>query len=332
MKNAKSSLIVLLLLCGANLLFARIGISLTINRSLYMQYEHIYALVTLRNNSGRPLLFGTDPSLQGFLTLDVRDRSNRPVAKVSGQEISITGVMLAPGETRNVVLPIDRYYQLQKPDRYRVTANISHNALGGEYRSKAQYFRISQGVEMWKRTVGLPDITGKAKAGDLIPERTYSIHALSDNQRTCYYLKVSDRKYIYGVCLIGEAFGYERYQVEVDMLSRIHLLMPISPRVFHYLAFNADGVLLVNSYWKNSDSIPMLFRDSKSGKVTRIGGVPARAGVDFRDPKRGMLSVSELLEEDRRVAPKAVNDAGLVDLGKNVLPEVSDDENRHPGK
>ncbi|MBR7156453.1 MAG: hypothetical protein IKD22_06425 [Lentisphaeria bacterium] len=326
MKNAKSSLIVLLLLCGANLLFARIGISLTINRSLYMQYEHIYALVTLRNNSGRPLLFGTDPSLQGFLTLDVRDRSNRPVAKVSGQEISITGVMLAPGETRNVVLPIDRYYQLQKPDRYRVTANISHNALGGEYRSKAQYFRISQGVEMWKRTVGLPDITGKAKAGDLIPERTYSIHALSDNQRTCYYLKVSDRKYIYGVCLIGEAFGYERYQVEVDMLSRIHLLMPVAPRIYHYLAFSFDGKNIANSYWKTTSSIPTLHRDRKTGIVSRLGGAQAKPGRDFAAKKSNSITISDILQNERRNSPKAPGYSGLVDLGKGAVPEFDKDE------
>jgi len=321
---------VLLLFAAVWTVHAQIGIAMSLNRRVYMQYENIFACVTLRNDTGKPLLFGKDPALQGFVLFDVRDEADRPVAQKDSDGVSVTGLMLGPGEVRKLVIPLNKYYKLNNSGRYKIHAFVSHNALKHEYRSKDIFFRINPGIEVWKKEVGLPEMD--EKKGGKSGMRKYSIRVVAEDSISSYYLMVEDEKKIFAVTKIGQVIGYERYSAEVDMLSRIHLLMPISPRVFHYLAFNADGVLLVNSYWKNSDSIPMLFRDSKSGKVTRIGGVPARAGVDFRDPKRGMLSVSELLEEDRRVAPKAVNDAGLVDLGKNVLPEVSDDENRHPGK
>ena len=309
---------------------AQIGITMSLNRRVYMQYENIFACVTLRNDTGKPLLFGKDPALQGFVLFDIRDGADRPVAQKGKDGVSVTGLILGPGEVRKLVIPLNKYYDLTANGRYKIHAFVSHNTLRHEYRSKDVFFRVTPGIEVWKKEVGLPDVgEKKSRTSDI---RKYSIRVVSEDSISSYYLMVEDDKRIYAVTKVGQVIGYERYSAEVDMLSRIHLLMPISPRVFHYLAFNADGALLVNSYWKNSDSIPMLFRDSKSGKVTRIGGVPARAGVDFRDPKRGMLTVSELLEEERRIAPKPVNDAGLVDLGKNVLPEVPEDENRHPQK
>ena len=52
------------LVCAAAT-FAQVAMDLSLNRTVYMQYEPIYAAVTLRNDSGRALAFGHDPKLQG---------------------------------------------------------------------------------------------------------------------------------------------------------------------------------------------------------------------------------------------------------------------------
>ena len=127
----KFYLVMLLLTCGV-LLQARVGIEISLNRSIYMRFEHIYACVTLRNDSGKPLLFGGDPALQGFLLFDIRDAKNRPVYARKDAEISITGLLLAPGEVRRMVFCIDRYYDLNRTGRFTIHAYVSHNSLKNE--------------------------------------------------------------------------------------------------------------------------------------------------------------------------------------------------------
>ena len=101
--------------------------------------------------------------------------------------------------------------------------------------------------------------------------------------------------------------------------------MPVSPRVFHYLSFSLNGVNTINQYWRTSDTIPTLFRDPVSGKIQLVGGVPARPGIDFKDPNAGKISAADLLKSndadlpDRPdIQPKAPAAGGLVDLGKEV--------------
>lgn len=56
------------LVCAAAT-FAQVAMDLSLNRTVYMQYEPIYAAVTLRNDSGRALAFGHDPKHSGGVQL-----------------------------------------------------------------------------------------------------------------------------------------------------------------------------------------------------------------------------------------------------------------------
>ncbi|MPN47317.1 hypothetical protein SDC9_194919 [bioreactor metagenome] len=128
---------------------------------------------------------------------------------------------------------------------------------------------------------------------------------------------------IYSVIRLGKAIGYEKFMAEVDMLSRVHLLMPISPKVFHYLAFSPNGSKFADEYRKTAGTIPMLMRNPDTGIVTLLGGETARAGVDFSDPNAGLVRVAELDGADAAdgtapTGPAPVKNEGQVDLGKNL--------------
>ena len=116
--------------------------------------------------------------------------------------------------------------------------------------------------------------------------------------------------------------GYEKFQAEVDMLSRLHLLLPVTSRIFHYLAFNYEGETLESSYWRVSETVPALIRSDKNGYVKRMGGVPARPGIDFVLPDRiGRISVSQILDESVR-SKRPARYSGTVDLGKGVMADA----------
>ncbi len=304
-------------------LFGQIAVGLSLNRSAYMQYEDVFACVSLRNDTGRVMIFGNDPKLQGFLLFEILDSRDRRVAKITGAEISSTGLVLRPGEIKRLIIPVNRYYDLDMPGRYRIHSFVSHNQLPEEYRSKTVTFSVEEGIPIWKREVGVPDLSPE-HTGKVVPARTYTIRVMQEGGDRYYYLVVEDADRIYGTARLGKVYGQEKYQVEVDMFSRIHLLIPMSPRLFHYLSFGTDGNLRADSYWKTTSSIPMLFRDSTTGNVTRIGGVQAQPGIDFRDPKKGFYTADQLLKGEgvpnatNRPTPKAPADSGLVDLGKGV--------------
>ena len=315
---------ILLALCLLSLaavpeLRAQLGLEISLNRSVYMRYEPIYACVKIRNDSGRPLLFGKDPRLQGFILFEIRDSRGRVVPQRPDADISVTGLLLGPGEVKSMIIPIQKYYNLDRCDNYSINVFVSHNRLPEEYQSRDTYFRIDTGIKIWSRTVGMADVTGQISGDTPAKERTYTICALSEGSSKFYYLLVEDKENTYGVMRIGKEIGREKFTAEVDMLSRIHLLMPISPRVFHYLSFSIDGETIDNSYWKTTSTIPMLYRDPKSGMVARIGGAEARVGIDFRDPNRGTVTAAQILSENvDSFQPRPKKASGLVELGKGL--------------
>ena len=314
----------LLLLCAVCFtaipeLRAQLGLEISLNRKVYMRYEPIYACVTIRNDSGRPLLFGKDPRLQGFVLFEIRDSRGRVIPQRTNADISVTGLLLGPGEVKNMIIPIQKYYNLDRCDDYSINVFVSHNQLSEEYQSRDTYFRIDTGIKVWSRSVGIADVSGESRGDTPAKERTYSICALSEAANRFYYLVVEDKERTYGVMRVGREIGREKFSAEVDMLSRIHLLMPISPRVFHYLSFSIDGETIDNSYWKTSSTIPMLYRDPKSGMVARIGGAEARIGIDFRDPNRGAMTAAQILSENvNSFDPRPKKASGLVELGKGL--------------
>lgn len=310
------------LVCAAAT-FAQVAMDLSLNRTVYMQYEPIYAAVTLRNDSGRALAFGHDPKLQGFVLFEIRDSKNNLVPKRPGAEINTTGLLLRAGEIKRLVIPVSKYYNLDPLGTYRMFAYVSHAQLPAEYQSKEARFQVSPGVEVWSKSVGIPDLTGKGEEKSV--ERTYSIRSMTEGPDRFFYLVVEDNDKVYGVIRIGKRVGQEQFRAEVDMLSRIHLLMPVSPKVFHYLAFALDGTCIANQHWKTTGTIPTLVRDPANGMVTLAGGAIARVGIDFQDPNAGKLTATQLLNENgdplenAAPLPQPPRSSGLLDLGKEVV-------------
>ena len=318
----KILMVPLLLFTGILPLFARVGINMSVNRGVFMKHEHIYVCVTLRNDSGRPLLFGRDPELQGFLMFDVRDAVNRPIPKRPDAEISVTGLMLAPGEVRRLIFRLSDHFRLDRTGRFRAYAYVSHNLLKHEFRSGEVVFEISKGSEVWSRTVGIPAIDKANASREELKERTYSIRTLGERDSIGYYLIVEDERTIYGVARIGSVIGYEKFQAEIDMFSRLHLLIPVAPKVYHYLAYNHLGEILDSSFWKSGRSIPTLIRDNKNGQVRRAGGVPARPGEDYHLRKPEQITVSDILNDRPRQNNAPKRNSGVVDLGEGVMADA----------
>ena len=274
---------------------AQVSMELQLNRSVYMQYEPIFAKLKLRNYSGQPLVFGVADELKGELLFEVTC-GTEVIAKVPSKDIPVSMNILMPGATLELMVPISQYYPIEKLGTYRVHAYLKHKMLKDVFRSNECRFEVNPGVEVWKRTVGIPDMLrvgesrGEGDEGGVnkkeIKERTFSLRVMGENAIRHYYLVIEDKQYVYAVLRVGREIGMERYKVEVDMLSRLHLLIPISPKLFRYAIVNLDGRAEQDKYLKTTKTIPSLVLDKDSGRVYVVGGAEALPGVDYQPQER----------------------------------------------
>ena len=267
-------------------LHAQLALELTIPRPLYLEYERIIVRVKMRNYSGQPLVFGRDERLSGKLLFDIT-LNGKAVEALPETEYPMTGTILQPGETREFLVQLNRYYKLTKPGIYNIHAYVKHQLLPNDYKSQDCRFEVTKGAKAWSRTVGIPELLSSAIAGerDQINERTYEIRTITNNADRLYYLVVEDPKHIYAVLPVGRMVGVETFRAEVDMLSRLHLLVPVSPKLFRYYVVGLDGRIENTGMYKTDKTTPSLFREPESGKVGVVGGAIAQVGIDYEAPE-----------------------------------------------
>lgn len=282
----------------------QIALSLELNRKVYMQYELILAKVTFRNDSGKTMVFGADDRLQGKLFFDLTGPDRDRIAPLPGKQLSLIGFVLGAGETREVIVPVSRYYPIRRLGVYKGHAYITHPLLKEVFRSNDCKFEVNAGVPLFSRTVGQPDVLNR-KSDKTVEERTYVLKRMMDQDLRYCYLSIEDAKKVYAVMRLGRDFSLERYRCEVDNLSNLHVLLQVMPRIYHYLCINTDGRIEARRFYKNDKRSPSLFRDPATGRVSVVGGLEAIPGVDFEQAESGTPkgALPQPAREPRRVRP-----------------------------
>lgn len=276
MKNKLNLLVLSLLLTVLSYTAsAQLAMSLKMNRSHYLQYETIYAKITIRNNSGHAIIFGKDKRLQGKLLFKIMNRKRTPVKTLQSNSYPMAGTILKAGESKEFIIPVSDYYGLRKCDTYRIYAYIEHNMFEDTYRSNETSFEVSKGITMWTKTVGIPEFMNPRKKTK-IKNRNYNLVTLIMGSQKNNYLVIDDKKRIYSVLFLSQELGEERISHEIDHLSRLHLMIPMTPKIFVYLIVDINGNIDEETVYKRTRTVPALVRNSETGKVYVTGGTRAK--------------------------------------------------------
>lgn len=264
---------------------AQVSINLTVNNASFIQYEAIYAKVTLRNFSAHPLAFGESKDLHGSLKFEIEGPDGGFI-KLSGGELPpMDGVILMPGATKTMTFILSKYYKLQQKGKYKVTSFIEHPQLTSAYESNACFFSIIAGNVILERSVGIPDFIQNS-GGKAIKTRKYRIMDFFDGRNKVYALSVEDDKTVYAVKRLGFDMGSTlKPNCEIDSLSRINILLPVSPKVFAYYVYGIDGALEKRDIYIKTTTTPTLVADKNDGTVMVVGGRGARKDLDYEEYK-----------------------------------------------
>ena len=205
---------------------AQVSVELTMTQERYMQYEPVYAKVRLRNYSGQPLVFGQNEQLKGELQLEIV-QNKRFVQTLKKNDFSLIGTVLLPGQSDEFVLRLDKYYKLTKPGHYTLHAFVRHAKLKDVFRSADRSIEVTPGVEIWRRSVGVPDVLagtrGKDERAEALKMRSFSLRVLEERAVRHFYVVVEDAKRVYGVICVGREVSAAPRSQEIDMLNRLHL-------------------------------------------------------------------------------------------------------------
>ncbi len=275
--------------CLLTEIHAQVGVGIKISQMNYLQFEPVFARVTITNRTAHPLAFGNNDKLKGMLRFDI-EPMNAAVKgalplKDRGVYPPLTGSIIPPGATREYTFNLCDYYDLQQPGRYVIKAVMKHSLLQHEYLSAPAYISIVKGQAIWTSEVGLPSLTSKIEEkNEKIKLRRYSILTYNTGSSLVYNLLVDDDKMVYANRRAAFNLGPELApQCQVDFLSRLHVIFAASSKVFAYYVFTPDGRLDERKILVRLGAIPRLSVDPKSGFVTAVGGREAIPEQDYED-------------------------------------------------
>lgn len=277
-------LLILITITAVSPLFAQLAMILNSNQRTYMQYEPIYMHLRIRNDSGRPVVFGLNNKLQAKLNFEITDLRGKVIEGISDKAIVLTrGRVINPGQIGDMIIRFSHYFNLNRKGHYRIHAYISHPLFKDKFKSNDIRIEIASGVVIWKRTLGIPD--GRLSSdGEVIStdsNRTFYIRKLIDGRRQYHYCTLEDKNKVYQTFRMGPAVGIDKPNCMVDMSGALHILTNIAPKIYKYYKVDITGEMLDDGkYYKITKTRPMLVRD-KNGKIYISGGAPAVANVDF---------------------------------------------------
>jgi hypothetical protein len=264
---------------------AQLALDIDFSRNVYLVNEPVYARLRLRNDSGTPLVFGESENLQGRLYLEVIAPNGNRYSMPETAANPLQGLVLREGQEREVLFELTEFMKFHVAGSYKIYAYVGHDMLPVKYRTPDRRFEINTGVSLWKRTVGLPEILSGASAQQS-RQRTYELLALRDGRKKNIYLTIYDARKLHAMIPLGEIQGAASIRCEVDAFSSLHLLLPMSSRVYEYLKYTPEGELETRKLYRKDKVAPVLVRDPDIGSITVAGGEAAIPGVDYIEQNR----------------------------------------------
>ena len=284
-------------------LFGQVAISLKTDSSNYLQYQPVNVVLSMRNLSAHPLAFGDSKNLKGSLRFEIYDGAGNLVPLRNEETPPMLGVILQPGVPQTMTFNVSAYYNLNAKGRYSLKAMLSHPMLPAEYESSTMStFSVSDGQEIWTRSIGMPDYMGNKELKS-IPARDYKIVSIFDGKTTSYILVVEDKERVYAVKRVGFDMGGNLLpKCEIDSLSRLNLLIAASPKVFVCYVYGPEGKLESSKVFIKTQTTPSLVVNQKDGSVQVLGGRLARKDTDYQELKElpflGQASESKVADEE----------------------------------
>jgi hypothetical protein len=264
---------------------AQISVSIKMDRKHYLRYEPIEITVQLRNTSGNTLVFGDEEGAnRGYLRFTIERPEGQEIRPTDQSMNPVADLILGAGESRQIALNLNQFFDLRAEGSYVVTAQVGHKRLPSDYRSEPVSIDVREGVPVITRNLGLPQADGGAD----IKAITASLLLFHDGDGWLYCLRAETDAAVLGTVRLGAQISGSQPQMDADAASDIHVLVQVQSRLCLYAVYGLSDAglqLRQRRYYKPDEYGPRL--SQAPGYLKVVGGSVAQEGVDVQTPPTG---------------------------------------------
>ncbi|MFC1499103.1 hypothetical protein ACFLS1_11640 [Verrucomicrobiota bacterium] len=252
------SVVIFLMLFTTVEVRAQLRVGLKLEHTSVLQFEQAKVFVLLFNDSNIP--FAIDESSKdnkAHLNFIVAKGPNDIIYKSNNKPI-ITKLKLKPGEKREIMVNLSRWYNIRSEGGYFVSAVIDWG--GSTFMSDKRMFDVVSGIEINKVRKGVP--------WDIKSVRTYSLRYWPRERKEYLFLRVDGEeakgRVNYGVFQLGRVIRVFKPVLEIDRLGNIKIKHQSDQDCFAWSIFKSleKRVLFVDQTYHLPDGKPYPARSS----------------------------------------------------------------------
>ncbi len=235
----------------------QIAVGLSMPESKVVHYESVKAVVTIGNNSGQFISFGSDAS-SARLLFEI-EKVNEFIVKRRNAKPLISNLSIISGETRTAEIELLQYYPMLDIGLYIVKAVVKWNSV--DYASSGIYIEVARGFELAKIKAGIPS--------DKDAARTYVLEYLQMKIGENLYLRIRDdrRNVIYGMFNLGRIVRVRKPVLKIDESGNVHVLFQTIGMGYIHTAYTPYGVWLFSENIDSGKYIVSL-EELPNGRIT----------------------------------------------------------------
>ncbi len=264
---------------AASVVQAQVNVSLKTDRKHYLRYEPVGVTVVLRNYSGNTLLFSDEPGPnRGSLRFIVQRPEGQELRPRRDAGNPVADLVLGAGETRQLAVQLNEFFDLRSEGPYLVSAQLSHQRLPNDYLSQPAAFDVREGVPVITRDLGLPQTDGGAP----IKAVTAQLLLFHDGERWQYCLRAETEDAVLGTVRLGPQIAGTQPQMDADAASDVHVLVQLQARLCLHAVYGITETglrLRQRRYYRPDQYGPRLTQ--APGYLKVVGGIPVREGIDM---------------------------------------------------
>lgn len=284
MKSLSFLLSLVLILIGQTQ--AQISVRVDMAKKTFISHEHVKAVVSITNNSGRPLRLSSRGD-RSWVEFDIKKNNQRTITATKNALHGPT--IIDTGATIRSNFDLSLSYGLTSPGNYMIKATVNVDEQNAAFRSNNAFFTVNNGLSIFKSRYGDPANPKKI--------REYNILTSSDTKHTLYLqiLEPLTGKKLQTYAL-GEYLKFRKPQFRVDNKNHLHALFSFTPELWAHAEVGPNGKLLSREYLKPIGEPPKLLADNK-GSVFVIGAVKHDAEAE----KKKQNAIRNLTDRPRAV-------------------------------
>jgi hypothetical protein len=233
-------------------------------RRIYLRYEPILATVKITNLSGRDLML--HDAEQPWFGFDVTGSNTETLVPPRNLDYKLDPLEIKIGETVKRTVNLTQLYGVTEFGTHRVKATVYVKDLNKLFASKTSVIEISEGIPVWRQTVGVPDTLPNAG-------RNHTIKLIEFQREKRYlYARIEDEEQgiVYGTYQIGHMIDGTTPQIQLDTTNNLYVLLLVGPKTYTLTNISVNGQFLGQSVYNAPKSKPAL-RRLADGTIQIVG-------------------------------------------------------------